>query len=177
MDRYRLARAVLGRFDPETAHDLTLWALRHGLGPARAVPDDPILAVRLWGRDIANPLGLAAGFDKNATVIGATLRWGFGFVEVGSLTPAPQPGNPKPRIFRLAADRAVINRLGFPSQGVAAAVTRIGQWRTQAERVPAAGRPPGAPLGLLGVNLGKNLDSADPAADYGSCSSISCNRL
>ncbi len=158
MDRTRLARAVLGRLDPETAHELTLWALRHGLGPARAGPDDPVLAVRLWGRDFANPLGLAAGFDKNATVIGPTLRWGFGFVEVGSITPAPQPGNPRPRVFRLAEDGAVINRLGFPSQGLAAAATRIGRWRAQAARAPAAG--------LLGVNLGTNRDSADPAADY-----------
>ncbi len=158
MDRTRLVRAVLGRLDPETAHELTLWALRHGLGPARAVADDPVLAVRLWGRDFANPLGLAAGFDKNATVIGPTLRWGFGFVEVGSITPAPQPGNPRPRVFRLAEDEAVINRLGFPSQGLAAAVARIGRWRAQAERAPARG--------LLGVNLGNNRDSADPAADF-----------
>ena len=140
------------------------------MGPAPAGPDDPVLAVRLWGRDFANPLGLAAGFDKNATVIGATLRWGFGFVEVGSLTPDPQPGNPKPRVFRLAADAAVINRLGFPSQGVAAAAARIGHWRAQAEPAPAKGPTPGLhpglPAGLLGVNLGKNRDSADPAADY-----------
>ncbi len=159
MDRTRLVRAVLGRLDPETAHGLTLWALRHGLGPARAVADDPVLAVRLWGRDFANPLGLAAGFDKNAAAIGATLRLGFGFVEVGSITPAPQPGNPRPRVFRLAEDEAVINRLGFPSQGLAAAAERIGRWRAQVE---AKGRPEG----LLGVNLGKNRDSADPAADY-----------
>ena len=159
MDRTRLARAILGRLDPETAHDLTLWALRHGLGPAPAAADDPVLAVRLWGRDFANPLGLAAGFDKNATVIGPTLRWGFGFVEVGSITPAPQPGNPRPRVFRLAEDGAAINRLGFPSQGLAAAVARIGRWRAQAEAK-------GLPGGLLGINLGKNRDSADPAADY-----------
>ena len=159
MDRTRLARAVLGLLDPETAHALTLWALRHGLGPARAVPDDPVLAVRLWGRDFANPLGLAAGFDKNATVIGPTLRWGFGFVEVGSITPAPQPGNPRPRVFRLAEDGAVINRLGFPSLGLAAAVARIGRWRAHAEAK-------GLPAGLLGVNLGTNRDSPDPAADY-----------
>ncbi len=164
MDRTRLARAVLGRLEPETAHDLTLWALRCGLGlgPVRAAPDDPVLALRLWGRDFANPLGLAAGFDKNATVIGATLRWGFGFVEVGSITPAPQPGNPKPRVFRLAADRAVINRLGFPSQGLAATAARVGRWRAQAR--PAA--QGSAPVGLLGVNLGKNRDSVDAAADY-----------
>ena len=129
-------------------------------------PDDPVLAVRLWGRDFANPLGLAAGFDKNATVIGPTLRWGFGFVEVGSITPAAQPGNAKPRVFRLAEDEAVINRLGFPSQGLAAAAARIGRWRAQAERTPAAGLPAGLPAGLLGVNLGTNRDSANPAADY-----------
>ena len=167
MDSYRLARALLSRLDPETAHDVTLWALRRGLGPASPGPDDPVLAVRLWGRDFANPLGLAAGFDKNATVIGPTLRWGFGFVEVGSITPAPQPGNPKPRVFRLAEDAAVINRLGFPSQGLAAAVARIGRWRAQAERAPAQGMLSGGlPAGLLGVNLGKNQDSADPASDY-----------
>ncbi len=166
MDRTRLARVLLGRLDPETAHDLTLWALRlglgRGLGPTGAAPDDPVLAVRLWGRDFANPLGLAAGFDKNATVIGATLRWGFGFVEVGSITPAAQPGNPRPRVFRLAADEAVINRLGFPSQGLAAAAARIGRWRARVARMPAERRP----AGRLGVNLGKNRDSADPAADY-----------
>ncbi len=166
-DRTRLARALLGRFDPETAHGLALWALRHGLGPAHAGADDPVLAVRLWDRDFANPLGLAAGFDKNATAIGATLRWGFGFVEVGSITPAPQPGNPRPRVFRLAEDGAVINRLGFPSRGLAAAVARIRRWRAQAERAPARGMSSGGLLpGLLGVNLGKNRDSADPAADY-----------
>jgi dihydroorotate dehydrogenase len=158
MDRFRLARAVLSRLDPETAHDLTLWALRCGLGPASAGPADPVLAVRLWGRDFANPLGLAAGFDKNAAVIGVMLRLGFGFVEVGSITPAPQSGNPKPRVFRLAEDGAVINRLGFPSQGLAAAVARIGRWRAEAARTPAEG--------LLGVNLGTNRDSADPAVDY-----------
>ena len=178
MDRYRLARVLLGRLDPETAHDLTLRALRHGLGPAAAAPDEPVLAVRLWGRDFATPLGLAAGFDKNATVIGPALRWGFGFVEVGSITPAAQRGNPKPRVFRLAEDEAAINRLGFPSQGSAAAAARIGRWRAQAGRAPAEGLPSGPPMatpggtpagtsgGLVGVNLGKNRDSADPAADY-----------
>ena len=162
MDRFHLARAVLSRLDPETAHGLTLRALRWGLGPASAGPDDPVLAVRLWERDFANPLGLAAGFDKNALAIGPMLRLGFGFVEIGSITPAAQPGNPKPRVFRLAGDAAVINRLGFPSQGLAAAKARIGRWRGQAARAPAVGLP----AGLLGVNLGTNRDSADPAADY-----------
>ncbi len=162
MDRFRLARAVLSRFDPETAHGLTLRALRWGLGPASAGPDDPALAIRLWERDFANPLGLAAGFDKDALAIGPLLRLGFGFVEIGSITPLSQPGNARPRIFRLAGDAAVINRLGFPSRGLAAAEARIGRWRAQAAQAPGKGRP----AGLLGVNLGKNRDSADPAADY-----------
>ena len=160
MDRFYLARAVLSRLDPETAHGLTLRALRWGLGPASADPADPVLAIRLWQRDFTNPLGLAAGFDKNAMAIGPMLRLGFGFVEIGSITPAPQPGNPKPRVFRLAEDAAVINRLGFPSQGLAAAKARIGRWRNEA--APGKGRP----AGLLGVNLGTNRDSADPAAGY-----------
>ena len=160
MDRFYLARAVLSRLDPETAHGLTLRALRWGLGPASAGPADPVLAIRLWQRDFTNPLGLAAGFDKNAMAIGPMLRLGFGFVEIGSITPAPQPGNPKPRVFRLIEDAAVINRLGFPSQGLAAAKARIGRWRNEA--APGKGRP----AGLLGVNLGTNRDSADPAAGY-----------
>ncbi len=160
MDRFYLARAVLRRLDPETAHGLTLRALRWGLGPASAGPADPVLAIRLWQRDFSNPLGLAAGFDKNALAIGPMLRLGFGFVEIGSITPAPQPGNAKPRVFRLTEDAAVINRLGFPSQGLAAAKARIGRWRIEA--APGKGRP----AGLLGVNLGTNRDSADPAAGY-----------
>ena len=162
MNRFDLARAVLSRLDPESAHGLTLQALRWGLGPASAGPDDPVLAIRLWQRDFTNPLGLAAGFDKNAMAIGPMLRLGFGFVEIGSITPAPQPGNPKPRVFRLAGDAAVINRLGFPSQGLAAAKARISRWRIQAARAPGNGRP----AGLLGVNLGTNRDSADPASGY-----------
>jgi len=160
VDRFYLARAVLRRLDPETAHGLTLRALRWGLGPASAGPADPVLAIRLWQRDFSNPLGLAAGFDKNALAIGPMLRLGFGFVEIGSITPAPQPGNAKPRVFRLTEDAAVINRLGFPSQGLAAAKARIGRWRIEA----ASGK--GRPAGLLGVNLGTNRDSADPAAGY-----------
>ncbi len=160
MNRFDLARAVLSRLDPELAHGLTLQALRWGLVPASAGPDDPVLAIRLWQRDFTNPLGLAAGFDKNAMAIGPMLRLGFGFVEIGSITPAPQPGNPKPRVFRLAGDAAVINRLGFPSEGLAVAKARIGRWRIEA--APGKGRP----AGLLGVNLGTNRDSADPAAGY-----------
>jgi dihydroorotate dehydrogenase len=120
-----------------------------------ATPDDPLLASELWGLTFANPLGLAAGFDKDARVVAATLGLGFGFVEVGSVTPRPQPGNPKPRIFRLPEDGAVINRLGFNNAGMEAARTRL-----------AAFRKRGWVRGPVGINLGKNKDSADAAGDY-----------
>lgn len=143
-------RPLLFRLDPERAHTLTIAALNTGLGP-RGAADDPLLATTLAGLALPNPLGLAAGFDKNAEVPGAMLRLGFGFVEVGTVTPLPQAGNPRPRIFRLAADDAVINRLGFNNGGVAAAVARL-----------AAKRP----AGIVGVNIGANKDSADRIADY-----------
>ena len=152
MDAFALAGPVLRLLEPERAHGLTLWALRRGLVPAARVPDDPILATRLWGLDFPNPLGLAAGFDKNAAALGALP--GFGFVEVGSVTPRPQPGNPRPRIFRLPADGAVINRLGFNNEGAEAVGRRLGAWRGRGAS------------GLVGVNLGKNKDSAEAAADY-----------
>ncbi len=154
MDPFRLAAPLLGALDPETAHDATLWTLRRGLGPRAAAPEDPILASVLWGRAFANPLGLAAGFDKNAAVIGPMLGLGFGFVEVGSVTPRPQAGNPRPRVFRLKRDRAVINRMGFPGAGLAAVARNLAAWRE------------GGQGGLVGVNLGKNKDSSDAAADY-----------
>jgi dihydroorotate dehydrogenase len=154
MNRYRLVQAILRRLDAETAHDLTLWMLRSGLGPVERAANDSILATRVWGRDFPNPIGLAAGFDKNAAVIDPMLRLGFGCVEVGSVTPVPQPGNPKPRIFRLVEDEAVINRLGFPSEGMAVVAARLGRRRARRS------------AGLLGVNLGKNRDAEDAAADY-----------
>ena len=154
MDRFRLAAPLLSALDPETAHDLTLWALRRGLGARESGTDDPLLATNLWGRSFANPLGLAAGFDKDAAVIGPMLAMGFGFVEVGSITPRPQAGNPRPRVFRLREDAAVINRMGFPGAGQAEAARNLGDWRDRA-------RP-----GLVGVNLGKNKDTAEAAADY-----------
>ncbi|MDH3472218.1 MAG: quinone-dependent dihydroorotate dehydrogenase [Rhodospirillales bacterium] len=151
---YRFAGPLLRLIDPETAHGLTIRALAGGFGPKAAAPDDPILATRVWGRAFANPVGLAAGFDKDAEVVGPLLDLGFGFVEVGSITPRPQPGNPKPRIFRLPEDGAVINRLGFNSGGLDAAAARLAAWR-------------GRELaGVLGINLGKNKESADAAADY-----------
>jgi dihydroorotate dehydrogenase len=155
---YRFAGPLLRLIDPETAHGLTIRALAGGFGPKAATPDDPILATRVWGRAFANPIGLAAGFDKNAEVVGPLFDLGFGFVEVGSITPRPQPGNPKPRIFRLPEDGAVINRLGFNSQGMDAAAARLAAWRGQ-------GRPGERP-GVLGINLGTNKESADSADDY-----------
>ncbi len=154
-DFYPLIRPALRRLPREAAHELSLRALEIGLGrlwsiPAPA-PDPPILAQRLWGFEFANPIGLAAGFDKDARAPDAMLRLGFGFVEVGTVTPRPQPGNPKPRLFRLDEDRAVINRMGFNSSGLGIVADRLSR-RTRS--------------GVIGVNLGKNRDSADAAADY-----------
>ncbi|OWJ64521.1 quinone-dependent dihydroorotate dehydrogenase [Inquilinus limosus] len=153
---FALAAPVLKALPPETAHRATITALKLGLGPAAAGPDDPILAVSLWGRRFANPIGLAAGFDKDAEVVDPMLRLGFGFVEVGSITPRAQPGNPRPRAFRLPDQQALINRYGFNNRGHAAAVARL-----EARRVNGAAVP-----GLLGVNVGRNKDSRDPEADY-----------
>jgi dihydroorotate dehydrogenase len=149
-----LAGPLLRRLDPERAHDLTIRALEAGLVPGRAPAPDPRVAVDLWDRRFASPVGLAAGFDKDARVIQPMLRLGFGSVEVGSVTPRPQPGNPKPRVFRLPEDRAVINRLGFNSAGLAVAAANLAAYR-------AAGG-----TGLVGANLGRNKDSADAGADY-----------
>jgi dihydroorotate dehydrogenase len=154
VEAFSFVARLLRCLDPERAHALTLWVLRRGLVAPRQAPDDPILRSRVWGRDFDNPLGLAAGFDKNAAVMGPMLAMGFGFVEVGSVTPRPQPGNPKPRIFRLAEDEAVINRLGFNNQGSSAAAESLAAWRA------------GGGKGIVGVNLGKNKDSDDAAGDY-----------
>ncbi len=134
---------------------MALRALKSGLLPADQRPDPPSLAVKVWGRTLPNPIGLAAGFDKNAEVPDAMLGLGFGLVEIGSVTPRPQDGNPRPRLFRLAEDRGVINRMGFPGQGLDAARSRL------------AIRPR---RGFVGVNVGANKDSTDRAADYVACS-------
>jgi dihydroorotate dehydrogenase len=149
-----LAGPVLRALPPERAHDLVIQALKRGLGPTPTEPDDPRLKVRAFGRELANPVGLAAGFDKDAEAIPGLLDLGFGFVEVGTITPAPQPGNPKPRIFRLARDRAIVNRLGFNSAGLEAADRNLGRYRRTGGR------------GLVGINLGRNKESADALADY-----------
>ncbi len=147
----RLGLAALHRLDPERGHDLALKALRAGLVRGRGPVTTPRLRVRLAGLDLPNPLGLAAGFDKNAIALGPLSRLGFGFLEVGAATPRPQPGNPRPRLFRLAEDRGVINRFGFNNDGAEAIAARL------------AGRPAGA---VIGLNLGANKDSDDRAGDF-----------
>ncbi|MBI1171622.1 quinone-dependent dihydroorotate dehydrogenase [bacterium] len=148
----RAGLALLHRFDPETAHGLSLSALRLGLAPLPGPVTSPRLKTRLAGLDLVNPIGLAAGYDKNAVAIAALSRAGFGFVEVGAATPVAQPGNPRPRLFRLSEDRAAINRFGFNNDGAPAIAARM------AARVPGA-----VPVGL---NLGANKTSTDRAADF-----------
>jgi dihydroorotate dehydrogenase len=153
---YPLIRPVLQRIPAEVAHDWTISALAAGWGRfmidrVASEPDPPILAQRLWSLDFPNPVGLAAGFDKDARVTDAMRAFGFGFVEIGTVTPRPQAGNPKPRIFRLEQDQAIINRMGFNSGGLDAVLARLSQ------------RPH---AGIVGVNLGINRDTDDSAADY-----------
>ncbi len=148
----RFGLTVLHRLDPERAHGVSLQALALGLVPLPGVVTSPRLAVRLAGMDLPNPVGLAAGFDKNATAVGPLSRAGFGFIEVGAATPRPQPGNPQPRLFRLTEDRAAINRFGFNNEGAVAIATRL-----------AMRKPGPVPVGL---NLGANKDSTDRAADF-----------
>ncbi len=142
---------LLRWFDPEDAHRMAIHGLRL-LPPVRLKPDDPKLAVRAFGLNFPNPIGMAAGFDKSGEVPDALLRLGFGFVEVGSVTPKPQAGNPRPRIFRLERDEAVVNRLGFNNDGAEAVLRRL------AARAHLGG--------IVGVNVGANKDSADRVADY-----------
>ncbi len=148
----RLALAVLHRLDPERAHGLALAALNAGLGPRGGPATSPRLRTTLAGLDLPNPLGLAAGFDKNATALAPLARCAFGWLEVGAATPRSQPGNPRPRLFRLTEDGAAINRLGFNNEGAQVIAARL------------AARPPG----VLGLNLGANKDSPDRAADFAS---------
>ncbi|HET7715116.1 MAG TPA: quinone-dependent dihydroorotate dehydrogenase [Bauldia sp.] len=145
-----LARPILFGLDPETAHRMAIAALATGLMP-RAPAADPSLGRRLFGLDFPNPLGIAAGFDKHGEVTDALLDLGFGFVEAGTVTPQPQPGNPRPRIFRLPEHEALINRLGFNSEGHGAVHARL------------AGRKR---RGIVGVNVGANKDSPDRIADF-----------
>jgi dihydroorotate dehydrogenase len=142
---------LLRWFDPEDAHRLAIQGLRL-LPPIRPRPDDPKLAVRAFGLNFPNPIGMAAGFDKSAEAPDALLRLGFGFVEIGSVTPKPQAGNPRPRLFRLERDAAVINRMGFNNDGADAVLRRL------AARAHLGG--------IVGVNVGANKDAADRVGDY-----------
>jgi dihydroorotate dehydrogenase len=149
MALYPLLRRLIFTLDAERAHRLTIAALK--MMPAGAAKPDPLLSCRVAGLDFPNPVGLAAGFDKEAEVFGPVLRLGFGFAEVGTLTPLPQGGNPKPRLFRLAEDRAVINRMGFNNGGLGAARPRLQGRRTG---------------GIVGINIGANKDSPNRIGDY-----------
>ncbi|EKV32316.1 Dihydroorotate dehydrogenase [Caenispirillum salinarum AK4] len=154
LNLYSLAWPLVRRMDPETAHRMAVAALARGLVPGVPHADPPALRTRVWGRDFANPIGLAAGFDKHAECPDALARLGFGFVEVGGVTPRPQPGNPRPRVFRLEEDGAVINRFGLNSDGMEAVAARL-----------AARRQAGG-AAIVGVNLGRNKETDDPAEDY-----------
>lgn len=149
--RDRIGLAILHRMDPERAHDLALTALAGGLVPLPGPVTSPRLRTRLAGMDLPNPVGLAAGFDKTARAMGPISRAGFGFAELGGVTPRPQQGNPKPRLFRLTEDAAVINRFGLNGDGAVAMADRLRR------------RPKGF---VLGLNLGANKDSTDRAQDY-----------
>jgi dihydroorotate dehydrogenase len=147
---YGLGQALLYALDPERAHDLAIKSLELGLYHRATAVDDPRLAQILWGLSFTNPVGMAAGFDKDARVFAPLLATGFGFVEVGTLTPKPQKGNPAPRICRSAADGAIINRLGFNNEGQEAALPRLTARRS----------------GVVGVNIGAGKDSEDRIGDY-----------
>ncbi|TVS02745.1 MAG: quinone-dependent dihydroorotate dehydrogenase [Rhodobacteraceae bacterium] len=147
----RAGLALLRSFDPETAHLFALAALRQGLAPLPRPVTSPRLNMRIAGLDLPNPIGLAAGFDKNAVALRGLARVGFGFVEVGAATPRPQEGNPRPRLYRLSQDRAVINRFGFNNEGAEAILERL---RDRPKTM------------VLGLNLGANKDSADRAEDF-----------
>jgi len=147
----KLALAVMHRLDPETAHGLSIKALKSGLTPCPGPVTSPRLKTEIAGLSLPNPVGLAAGFDKNAEALGALTQAGFGFIEVGAATPRPQPGNPKPRLFRLSEDRAAVNRFGFNNEGMEAVGARLAQ------------RPKD---GVIGLNLGANKDSDDRAQDF-----------
>ena len=150
---YGLLRPFMFWLDPERAHGISLWALKHGIVPGPGSIHDPALYQSLWGLEFLNPVGLAAGFDKDAQVPLKALNLGFGFVELGSVTPQPQPGNPRPRLFRLASDDAAINRNGFNSSGMQSVAENLAKL-------------PKKRTGPIGVNLGKNKETQDAVLDY-----------
>ncbi|WP_109355892.1 quinone-dependent dihydroorotate dehydrogenase [Sphingorhabdus sp. EL138] len=148
---YKLIRPLLFSLPQESAHNLAINVLKYGL-VKKAPPPDTILRTNLAGLNLPSPLGMAAGFDKNAVAFSGLFRIGFGFVEVGTLTPKPQLGNPKPRLFRLKEDEALINRLGFNNIGICSALRNLTSYQKGAQ--------------ILGVNIGANKDSEDRIGDY-----------
>ncbi|XP_021816681.1 dihydroorotate dehydrogenase (quinone), mitochondrial-like isoform X2 [Prunus avium] len=172
----KLVNPFFALLDPEVAHRLGVSAAARGWVPREKRPDPSNLGLEVWGRKFSNPVGLAAGFDKNAEAVDGLLGLGFGFVEIGSVTPVPQEGNPKPRIFRLREEGAIINRCGFNSEGIVAVAKRLGAQHgkrkldettspssSSGEEVKPGGK---AGPGIVGVNLGKNKTSEDASADY-----------
>ena len=150
--------SALRALDPETAHGIAVWFASHGFAPRNPGPDAPSLRTTVFGLEFSNPIGLAAGFDKQGEAMDGLLAAGFGFVEVGTVTPLPQPGNPKPRMFRLPDDGAVINRFGFNSDGIQAVFARVEAFRL-AQRAGVASS------GIVGVNVGKNKEG-DAVRDF-----------
>ena len=148
---YRLAKPLFFSLDAEQAHNLSLKVLKYGLLPTPSAAPDPILGSTVFGLNFPTPVGLSAGYDKNAEALDPLLNLGFGFVEAGSVTPRPQAGNPKPRIFRLREDNAIINRLGFNNRGLEVAAANFARHRS---------------AGIVGANLGANMDSSDRMHDY-----------
>ncbi|MCK5423739.1 MAG: quinone-dependent dihydroorotate dehydrogenase [Emcibacter sp.] len=157
MGLYNLTKSLLFAFSPEMAHRLAIFGLKSGFVFADHHTDENILATRVWDMDFSNPVGLAAGFDKNAEVPCAMIAQGFGFVETGTVTPKPQAGNPKPRLFRLTRDKAIINRMGFNNLGLKV-------YGKNLKRREGLGK-----CGIVGANIGANKDSEDPAEDYVTC--------
>lgn len=153
---FKLIKPALHALDPEDAHSATMMAIKSGLSPQYKPINDPRLEVKLWNKTFPNPVGLAAGFDKNAEGIAAVLKMGFGFTEVGTVTPKPQAGNPRPRIFRDPANEAVINRMGFPNKGLDVFKNNVTGFFKKAQR----------PQGIVGLNIGMNKDQTEPAIDY-----------
>ena len=153
---FSLLKPFLFKIDPETAHDLAIKSLKYNFLPEDIfkVANEDILETEVFNEKIKNPIGLAAGFDKSAEVYNSLFRFGFGFIEVGTVTPVEQFGNPKPRVFRLEKDRALINRLGFNNDGLEEVSKRLEK---------------NSPNGFLGINIGPNKDSNDRIEDYLKC--------
>ncbi|MEP4804501.1 MAG: dihydroorotate dehydrogenase (quinone), partial [Hyphomicrobiales bacterium] len=150
----QVGRKGLQFLSPEFAHEITTSAMKAGIHPKASKPDDPRLGVQILGQKFSNPIGMAAGFDKNGLVYNPLHKMGFGFAEVGTVTPQPQVGNKKPRAFRLPEFQAIINRYGFNNEGVEKLKVRL---------------EGAAPIGILGINVGANKTTDDKAADYAAC--------